>query len=74
MLFRSRVIPSVSTGFTDSHFTREIGIESFGFNPMLFEAGDFRGVHGNNERVRITAYRKSVEDLKLILQEVAFNK
>lgn len=70
----SRVIPSVSTGFTDSHFTREIGIESFGFNPMLSEAGDFRGVHGNNERVNITAYRKSVEDLKLILQEVAFNK
>jgi hypothetical protein len=41
---------------------------------MLSEAGDFRGVHGNNERVNITAYRKSVEDLKLILQEVAFNK
>lgn len=68
----SRVIPAVSTGFTDSHFTREIGIESYGFNPMLFESGDFRGVHGNNERVKIDTYRQSIEDLKMIIREVAF--
>ena len=68
----SRVIPAVSTGFTDSHFTREIGIESYGFNPMLFESGEFRGVHGNNERVKIEAYKRSIKDLKLIIEEVAY--
>ena len=68
----SRVIPAVSTGFTDSHFTREIGIESYGFNPMLFESGEFRGVHGNNERVKIEAYKRSIKDLQLIIEEVAY--
>ena len=68
----SRVIPAVSTGFTDSHFTREIGIESYGFNPMLFESGAFRGVHGNNERVKIEAYNRSIKDLQLIIEEVAY--
>ena len=68
----SRVIPAVSTGFTDSHFTREIGIESYGFNPMLFESGEFRGVHGNNERVKIEAYNRSIKDLQLIIEEVAY--
>ncbi len=31
----SRVLPSVSTGFTDSHFTRDMGIVSYGFNPII---------------------------------------
>ncbi|MDP6651796.1 MAG: peptidase dimerization domain-containing protein [Gammaproteobacteria bacterium] len=31
----SRVLPSVSTGFTDSHFTRDFGIISYGFNPPV---------------------------------------
>ena len=31
----SRVLPAVSTGFTDSHFTRDLGIVSYGFNPLI---------------------------------------
>ncbi|TDJ33308.1 MAG: M20/M25/M40 family metallo-hydrolase, partial [Gammaproteobacteria bacterium] len=42
------VVPSVSTGFTDSHFFRDLNIESYGFSPFLFEAHEARGVHGNN--------------------------
>ena len=37
----SRVAPAVSTGFTDSHFTRELGIDSYGFNPIIFNPDDF---------------------------------
>ncbi|MCS5581805.1 MAG: M20/M25/M40 family metallo-hydrolase, partial [Gammaproteobacteria bacterium] len=47
----SRVLPSVSTGFTDSHFTRDLGIVSYGFNPLITNSGEHTGVHGNDEQV-----------------------
>ena len=59
----SRVAPAVSTGFTDSHFTRELGIDSYGFNPIIFDPNDFAGVHGNNERVKVSSYLQGTEDL-----------
>ena len=51
------LIPSVATGFTDSHFFRDKGIISYGYAPFLYPAGEVTGVHGNNERI-------SVENLK----------
>jgi acetylornithine deacetylase/succinyl-diaminopimelate desuccinylase-like protein len=47
------VVPGVSTGFTDSHFFRDLGISSYGFSPTLVPEQDRRGVHGNNERVSV---------------------
>ena len=47
----SRVLPAVSTGFTDSHFTRDLGIVSYGFNPLITNSGEHTGVHGNDEQV-----------------------
>jgi len=51
------LIPSVSTGFTDSHFFRDIDIVSYGFAPFLYLEDEAIGVHGNNERI-------SIENLK----------
>ena len=65
----SRVAPAVSTGFTDSHFTRELGIDSYGFNPIIFNPDDFSGVHGNNERVSVSAYLQGTEDLHQIVSK-----
>lgn len=56
------VTPSVSTGFTDSHFFRDIGITSYGFMPAIFEMKDVGGVHGNDERINVDAFRTSVTD------------
>ena len=70
----SKVIPSVATGFTDSHFTRDLGIESYGFNPTLYPAGEARGIHGNNERVSIKLFRQSTADLTQIVQEFTQKK
>ena len=47
------VVPGVTTGFTDSHFFRDLGIVSYGFGTFVVPGADFRGVHGNNERVSI---------------------
>ena len=65
----SRIVPAVSTGFTDSHFTRDLGIDSYGFNPVLFDPKDWRGVHGNNERVSIASYLQGTEDLHQIVSQ-----
>jgi acetylornithine deacetylase/succinyl-diaminopimelate desuccinylase-like protein len=45
------VIPTVSGGFTDSHFFRDLGITSYGYSPFAFTVAEFSGVHGNDERV-----------------------
>ncbi len=45
------VVPGVATGFTDSHFFRDLGIVSYGFGPFVVPAADRRGVHGNDERI-----------------------
>ena len=49
----AHVIPGVTTGFTDSHFFRDLGITSYGFGPFVVPKVDRRGVHGNNERISI---------------------
>jgi acetylornithine deacetylase/succinyl-diaminopimelate desuccinylase-like protein len=48
-----KLVPSVSTGFTDSHFFRDMGIVSYGFSPFLFQPNEHTGVHGNNERITV---------------------
>jgi acetylornithine deacetylase/succinyl-diaminopimelate desuccinylase-like protein len=47
------VLPGVTTGFTDSHFFRDLGITSYGFGPFVIPQSDGRGVHGNNERISV---------------------
>lgn len=48
---QATIIPSVSTGFTDSHFFRDLGIPSYGYEPFLVPADQQGGLHGNNERL-----------------------
>jgi acetylornithine deacetylase/succinyl-diaminopimelate desuccinylase-like protein len=47
------VIPTVSTGFTDSHFFRERGIVSYGASFFVIEKDDVRRAHGNDERIAV---------------------
>ena len=50
---KAAIVPSVSTGFTDSHFFRDQGIASYGFSGFLVPAEDVGGVHGNDERIAV---------------------
>ena len=43
----ARVTPSMMTGFTDSHFTRDAGIDSYGFQPTVVPETEFARIHGN---------------------------
>ena len=69
----SRVLPSVSTGFTDSHFTRDLGIVSYGFNPLITDSGEHTGVHGNDEQVGEAAFRRAVNDFAAVVRNVAID-
>jgi len=51
--FNAQVVPTVSGGFTDSHFFRDLGITSYGYSPFAFTVAEFSGVHGNDERVSV---------------------
>jgi acetylornithine deacetylase/succinyl-diaminopimelate desuccinylase-like protein len=64
------VIPSVITGFTDSHYFRERGIASYGFVPFVLHEDDERTVHGVNERVSVENLRDGVRRLVTLLRSV----
>ena len=66
----SQVLSAVSTGFTDSHFTRDLGIVSYGFSPVITRADDPTGVHGNDERIPVDAFRTGVTDLGAIVRNL----
>jgi acetylornithine deacetylase/succinyl-diaminopimelate desuccinylase-like protein len=41
------------SGFTDSHFFRNLGIVCYGLSPFPLDETEARGVHGNDERVSL---------------------
>jgi len=63
-------IPTMSTGFTDSHYLRERGIASYGFAPFLIPVGDISGFHGNNERISVENVDRGVEILLEIVTQL----
>ncbi|MDX1405361.1 MAG: M20/M25/M40 family metallo-hydrolase [Woeseiaceae bacterium] len=69
----SQVQPSVLSGFTDSHFTRDLGIASYGFDPMLVDSGEYGGFHGNDERVNVEAFKRGVSDHLAIIQDAVYD-
>lgn len=68
----SRVMPSVSTGFTDSHFTRDPGIVSYGFDPTVVPEAEFVRIHGNDERINVDAFKRGVSDHLAIISSVVY--
>lgn len=50
----SRVLPTMSTGFTDSHYFRDAGVLAYGFSPFVIGSEEIppgEGAHGHNERI-----------------------
>jgi len=53
-------VPQVVGGFTDSHFFRDLGIVSYGYEATATPQMDWSGVHGNDERVTEENVRRGV--------------
>ncbi len=69
----AQVNPSVSTGFTDSHFTRDAGIDSYGFDAAIVSDSEFSRIHGNDERISVEAFRQGVRDMHAIITTVVYD-
>ena len=68
------IAPAVSTGFTDSHWFRDLGITSYGFAPFLIPDAEEGGVHGNNERISIENIRKGTAMMVELVRGVVSSK
>jgi len=64
------VIPSMSTGATDSRFLRNIGIPVYGVSGLFAEPGDLR-THGLDERILIKQLYEGREFLYRLVKELA---
>lgn len=64
---RAPVVPSVLTGFTDSHYFREKGIASYGFIPFDLSEDEARREHGVNERISTHNLREGTRRLIEVL-------
>ena len=64
------VVPTMSVGFTDSHYFRQKGITAYGFVPIAVSAEERKGIHGVNERIGIdelgAGIQRMVELLKIL--------
>jgi len=67
------LLPTMTTGFTDSHWFREIGIESYGFIPSLSHPKKDGGFHGNNERISVDNLKESTLNMIELLRRFTSN-
>jgi acetylornithine deacetylase/succinyl-diaminopimelate desuccinylase-like protein len=67
----ARVFPGVLTGFTDSHFLRDLGIVAYGFMPLVTPIEEARRFHGNDERIAVADVRRGVVMMLEILEAFA---
>jgi acetylornithine deacetylase/succinyl-diaminopimelate desuccinylase-like protein len=69
----ANIVPAVETGFTDSHYFRDLGIACYGFAPFLIPVAEEGGVHGNNERISIENVRQGTGMMLELVRAVAAN-
>ncbi|MCH8949141.1 MAG: M20/M25/M40 family metallo-hydrolase [Chloroflexi bacterium] len=62
------VLPSVSSGFTDSRVFRNRGVTAYGFIPALMTPSESISIHGHNERLSIDNLRLGCQILYEILR------
>jgi acetylornithine deacetylase/succinyl-diaminopimelate desuccinylase-like protein len=65
---KAPVIPTMLTGFTDSHYFRRLGLVAYGFIPLEVTQDQARTVHGANERVSIDNLRRAIERMAALIR------
>ena len=66
-------MPAVATGFTDSQFTRDLGIASQGFDRTIVPQSEFSRIHGNDGRISVEAFEHGVIDHLAIIGAVVYD-
>jgi acetylornithine deacetylase/succinyl-diaminopimelate desuccinylase-like protein len=68
------VLPFMSTGATDSSQLRLHNVQAYGLRPMPLSEEDDRRVHGDEERIPLTAFAKGVDLTTRIVAEFSVTK
>ena len=64
------VVPTVSTGATDSHYFRAVGIPSYGISGIFSTPGE-TNAHGRDEKLRVKSYYDGLEFLDQLVRRLA---
>jgi len=64
------VLPQMSAGATDSIYTREAGIPSYGIDAMFDDLDDGRA-HGRDERIGVTVFAEEIEFVFRLMRAVS---
>jgi acetylornithine deacetylase/succinyl-diaminopimelate desuccinylase-like protein len=64
------VIPTMSTGATDSHYLRAVGIPSYGISGIFSLPGE-TNAHGRDEKLRVKSYYDGLEFLDQLVRRLA---
>ena len=51
------VAPEIMVGFTDNWVFRRCGMHGYGFAPFLLDSGEWKRIHGNDERISVENLR-----------------
>jgi acetylornithine deacetylase/succinyl-diaminopimelate desuccinylase-like protein len=64
------VIPTMSTGATDSHWLREAGLPSYGVSGIFSLPGE-TNAHGRDEKLRVKSYYDGLDFLDRVVRQLA---
>ncbi len=64
------VVPNILSGFTDSHYFRDLGIHCYGFMPFLLIDDDLRRIHGNDERISVENMERGPRILYEVIEKL----
>ena len=68
------MIPGVTTGFTDSHFFRDLGIVAYGYGPYASGSSEMGRFHGNDERISVENIQRGVVMMLEIIEELVYDE
>lgn len=68
----ARVVPSVASGFTDSHFFRDMDILAYGYHPIIVPVEDFSRIHGNDERLSLDNIKLGTRMILNVVSEMVY--
>jgi len=65
------IAPGILTGFTDNWVFRGLGLQGYGWSPFVLDEGEYRRIHGNDERISVDNVRLGARAYTEMLLAVA---
>jgi acetylornithine deacetylase/succinyl-diaminopimelate desuccinylase-like protein len=65
------VAPEILVAFTDSWVFRRMGLQAYGWSPFILDEGEWRRVHGNDERISVENLREGARAYTELLLSMA---